>query len=338
MNLKELIDLKLNNSYSNMTMKDNNYYVIDTKSNNLLIYNKEGNKLSSNTLPRNYKLLAYNGLDDTFYMHMGTGSRTHYIVDSKYEEVASLIEKNVPFKARVVKDIFFDDKNSKYLILNDKRAYSVDLNGNFLQTEINTSDFYNLQSNRHNDCCCNTIDMDESIPNFRFTAIGSDGTYKYVAYKKNGSTYIAKISPTGNLIENMYIADNIDINSIYPKDGYIYAIGNDGSNNYVYVISPITSSGLDPKLQEIINKIIMLLSNVGRTENNIASIISSEVSKLNKVISSTNDLNLILEANKSVNELIKTVKELDEYEYEKLKELLPAIIELEKYLKDNKKA
>lgn len=334
MNLKELFDLKLNNSYSNMTIKNNNYYVIDTKSNNLLIYDEKGKMLSSNELKNNYKLLAYNSLDDIFYMHYGTGSRIHYVVNNEFEEIGTLLEKNIPFKARNVVDIFFDEKNTKYLILNDKRAYSIDLDGNFIQNEINTKDFYDISNNRQY-CCSGCIkESDDSILNFNFTAIGSDGIYKYVAYKKDGSTYIAKLSASGNIIEKIYVSDKVNINSLYPKDGNLYAIGNDGNDNYVYLISPTYSGGVDPKLQEIINKIIYLLDNVSNMENNIANIVGSEVNKLNKVIASTNDLKLILEANNSVNELIKTVKDLDKDEYEKLKELLPAIIELEKYLND----
>lgn len=233
MNLKELIDLKLYNDYSNMTVKKDNYYIIDTKTNNLLIYDKKGNIKDTTSLSEKYKLLTYNELEDVFYMHDGSASRKHFVLNSDFEEIRTFTEKGIPFKNRNIKDIFFDKYNLKYLILNDKRAYSVDTDGNYIQSEINVSDFYNIVHNSNNGCCCSNKGVEEAISNFKFTAIGSDGTYKYVAYVENNSTYIAKVSPSGNLIEKMYIADNIEINSIFPNNNYLYAIGNDGHDNYV---------------------------------------------------------------------------------------------------------
>lgn len=323
MYIKKKYDLNLHNDYSNMTIRDNEFHILNN--NKIFIYDGNVNKIAEKELSKSYKLLTYNSNESLYLTHLGNTSKEYYKVNFNYETFDNLIEKSSFLKRRAIKDIFFDAVNLKYIIIDNKKCYSIDLNGKYLQNEINVKDFYDIPITSN--CCL----IDPDIPNFNFTAIAKDDKYKYVAYNKNNSSYLAKISLNGNLINKLYIDDDIKITSLVKKDNLLYALINYSNNNYLYEIS-LSDDILNSEIQEVLATIIILLNNINFTETEIANIINVEANKIKYALNTTTDLDLIIDVNNSAKEMINSIGVLEQNEYENLKELLLSIKELEKYL------
>lgn len=318
MYIKEIKDLNLYNNYSNMTIRDNVLHILNK--NKIYIYNLDGNKIDEKEISNEYKLLTYNNDDNNYLMHIGDSSRIYIKLNFNYEEYDMINENTFGRRLKKITDIYYDNENKKYLISNENQVYSFNVLGKYLKNEINVNEFFNIPIN----------DMSYT-PDFTFTGVSIDENYKYVAYNENGSNFVAKLSKRGNLIENLFISDEVKINSLVPVNNMLYALGNDGENNYLYIIGD-GSGSINPKVNEIIDRIIVLTSNVSNSENAIASIINEEANKIKRVLEITDDPNVILNVNESANEMIKTVGELENNEYINLQKLLESILELEQYL------
>lgn len=318
MYIKEIKNINLYNDYSNMTIKDNFLHILNK--NKIHIYDLNGNKIEEKELSNEYKLLTYNSDDNNYLMHVGDSSRIYIKLNFNYEEYDMINENTFGRRLKKITDIYYDNEENKYLVANENQVYSFDALGNYLKNEINVNEFFNIPIN----------DM-SYVPDFTFSGIAKDNNYKYVSYNENGSNFIAKLSKKGNLIENLFISDEVKINSLVPVNNMLYALGNDGENNYLYIIGD-GSGSINPKVNEIIDRIIVLTSNVSDSENAIASIINAEANKIKRVLTVTDDPNVMLAVNESANEMIKTVGELENNEYINLQKLLESILELEQYL------
>ncbi len=320
MYIKNIFKLQ-DNDYSNATQKDKMYNMIDGKTNNLYIYDNNKTKIDTKTMLNNYKLITYNSINN-FYVMNTNNSVNFKIVNMNFEEINDFII--IPNFKRSINDIAFDKDNNRYLLVDNLLAYAIDSNGKFIKSLINTNDFYE----KTYDCCYKLI----VHPNdFKFTAIGTDGKYIYVAYIKNGSTYLAKLSQKGNLVENMFIGDNIIIKSILFNDG-LYLLGNESTNNNLYEIGTSSGGNIDPKIQEIIDKIIVLLNNVAINEEKVANLIDAESQKIKKIVETSDNFEEILAINNSAKEIITLASAIENSQYDNLVIILESIIELEKYL------
>jgi hypothetical protein len=196
--------------YSNATVKDSEFYVLNGN-NSLYIYNKD-KKINTKSLLKNYTVLTYNG---EFYLMNLNGAKTFDKINSEYKVIGKFnIKKNSHKK---INDIFYDKYDNKYLVAEKLNVYSVDFDGNYLKNEVFATDFYNI---KNNGVC--KIEYATSPFDFKFTAVGTDGEYKYVAYEKNGSSFLTKISKNGNVIETLFIGDGKHVNSIVFKQWDVF--------------------------------------------------------------------------------------------------------------------
>lgn len=327
MYIKSSLNLNTKGIYNNMTVRNNEYHLLDDTS-KIYKYDEKFNFVDTEKLDRNFKLLTYNENDYIYLMSLENSSKNLKKVNFNYEEYADLIIKNTLLKIHNLKDIYYDKYHSRYLIADKRHVFSIDKDGNFLKNEVLNDEFYDLKIDI--DCC-----QKEEIINpkdFSFTAVGTDGKYKYVAYTKNKSAFIAKISENGSKIDDVYVGDNIVVNSIVFNNKKMLALANDKKNDIIYEIEYDLSKIINPKLEEIINKLIELLNNVSINEVGVSTIINTEMEKVKKIMETTKDPNIILEANNSATKMITEAVGLEDAQYNNLLIILETIKELESYL------
>lgn len=305
------------NNYSNATFKDNQYYMLDYLTANIYSYDNNKKRIEAKRLNQKYTILTYNAKDDCFIM--GQGSSKFNKLDNTFKETDKFIVKNC---RQNINDIAYDKFNDKYLIVDDLNAYSVNSYGSFIKNELFTYDFYQK--------CCDS--PKRTMPsNFKFTAIGTDGAFNYVAYCKNGSSFLSKLSKNGNLIETLFIGDNIRIKSILFNEKLLL-LGTDNKKNYLYEIDFGTDSKHDPKIQMIIDNIISLIQNVAYNEAAIGNLVNSESEKVRKITEIGQTAEEIIGVNNSVIPIITEAAVMEAKQNSNLLLLLQSILELEKYL------
>jgi len=208
------------------------------------------------------------------------------------------------------------------MIMNKKIA-SINYDGTDYKNEVNTTDFYQTEI-----VIENCIRVTKIVPrDFSFLASGTDSEYKYVAYKKNNSTFLAKVSESGTKIDELYIGDNVNINSIVLNDG-LYLNGINEENNIIYEISLVMDGGINNIINDIVNSLINLIDKVSLSETSIASIILTEADKVKKVIETTSNIDKILEVNESILPVISEAVALEQYERSNLNDIMKLIEEL----------
>src|SRR5574344_658908 len=335
MNIKSILNLENSVSdYTNATTRDNNFELLDSTTNKLYIHDKTGKKIDEKPLNKNFKTLTYNDKENFYLMLDDNTKNTFSKLDENLNEIDTFeVDTNIPIKSTIT-DIFFDKVNNKYLITDRINAYSVDLQGKFLKYELLMSDFYNITIANNGRYSYEKISPD----NFCFTGIGSDENYKYIAYSKNNSSYVSKISNNGSLADNLFIDDNLLVHSILHNDSIFLATKKDEKKvkqNNIYELDLSNSNpSINNKIEEILNNIILLLNNVSTTENSVANLIFSEANKIKKILEISNDPNTILKANDSVKDIISTAADLELSEHDNLNILLESIVELEKLIKN----
>ena len=322
MYIKNIFTLQDTN-YTNATIKDTMYHIVDGISNDLYIYDNNKNKNNTKSLSSNYKLIAYNSIDNYYIMNNNNSIKFDKI-NSDLESIGTFnIKTN---NKRIINDIAFDKYSNQYLAIDNLIAFAISTDGKIIKSLIDPYDFYEKKY----DCYCELIINPKG---FKFTAIGADENYNYVTYTKNGSTFLAKLSKYENIVEKLYIGDNVEINSIVFNDK-LYLLGTDNGINKLYEISNSISGALDPKVQEIINKILDLLNNVSVNEKAIANMIDVESKKIQKIIDISDNFEEILAINNSAKEIVTLATTMETSQHNNLIIILESILQLEKYLNE----
>lgn len=325
MYIKNKLDLNSTKDHCNMTTRNNNFEFLESNTNNLYVYNKNGTLISKEQLDKNYIVLTFNDNENTYLTSTCAHTNHFEKLRRDYKKIENFVIKTDNSKFIKINDIFFDRKNSKYLIADDRNIYSIDQNGNFLNNEICTKELFENTSC----CCCNECCSNNNCCNERFVAIGSDGIYKYAAYTKNSSSYISKFSKNGALINKMFVDDNTDILSIGINNG-IYLGVKKNQKNFIYELAEKSKVNyIDPRISDVLDKILTQLNTVSISENSISSLINSEAYKIKKILEISTDTNEILAVNNSVKETLKEAVTLDTLQKDNLKILLESLKELE---------
>ncbi|MEG1009435.1 MAG: hypothetical protein RSF67_06470 [Clostridia bacterium] len=178
---------------------------------------------------------------NTFYLSSKDEVNKIYKTDNRFKPLTN-IKLSVPSNMiGKIKSIFFNKYECKILITTEKNVYSVTKEGNFIKEEVNIDEFSECKKRNEvsypNCCNCGVREpVKNKNKNIVFTAGGYFCGYKYVAYTKNNSCYLAKISENGNIIKKSYIGDNITINSIFEKCNNLeFLVTTDAGYNYIYI-------------------------------------------------------------------------------------------------------
>lgn len=321
MYIKKIVPLGTNKVATSLTTRDSNFEAL-VDNDKIYVLNKNNDVISIKNLNNSYGIFTFDDYKKEYVMVPKSGTIKR--VNTNLEEFDEF-KVSKPFEDKV-DDIFFDILNNRYLILEKKRVYSVDPNGKYLKSEVNSNDFYSVRV--VNTCGCIKKEIEPS--DFMFTAIGSDASGKYVAYNKNNSAYLAMVSENGSKMDEIFLGDNLKVNSIVSNNGLYLNVGKDGVD-YLYELS-ISDGSISGKLQDIISNLNSLIDKISFTETQIGSLISAEADKIKKVLSETTDLNLIINTNESVSTVINGLAQVELGERDNLALIIQAINELEKII------
>ncbi|MEG1900646.1 MAG: hypothetical protein RR161_03755 [Bacilli bacterium] len=280
-----------------------------------------------------------------YYMACSNDKNNLFITTNNYEEIDSICLKIPREYYDTIKSISLNNCLKKILIATEKKIYSIDFDGNFITSEISYNTTNTLIGIANpirtiNSCGC---PCPTPVPPKKdyFTAVGYFCQNKYVAYIKDNSAYLAEISNNGNIISNEFIGDNITINSIMSVNGCLQLLVTKNKNyNYIYITDINCVCNCNEKVYletkpkkgqfdylEIINKCkessncdfgYDIMESIALVETAISHILNAEGEKIQKIISLTDDPDVILKVNESVNTVIKNVTFLEQVLYGKL--------------------
>ncbi len=323
MYIKKINKLGIDNLASNLTTKDFNFEALNN--NQIYVLDKDNSLIAIKTLKNPYKIFTFNDNIQEYIMMNENG--TFNRVNTNLEETNEL-KISKPNKLKV-NDVFFDKLNNRYLLADNQYVYSNSINGDFLKNEVNIDDFYTIRTTISCGCPINKI-----VPSdFAFTAVGSDENGKYIAYNKNNSAYLALVSENGSKASELFIGDNLKVNSIAINDG-IFLNVTKGNDDYLYEISLSDGGSVSPQIEDIISNLNTLIDKIGSSEAQIGTLIQTEADKVRKVLNETTDLNLILQTNASVSDVVSGLANIELSEKDNLNLIIEAIMELQKIIRE----
>ncbi len=296
------------------------------------------NNITNIDVKNYYSLITVNHTSNVFYMISNISKKRLYKSTINYEEIDSLVLKGIK-NTSAINSLAVDNNQSKILILNSSNLYSITYEGNYIKDEISKKVVYKLIG-INNDGCYPGIHYENKL-----TAVGYFCSSKFVAYTCEGSAYIAKISPNGNIISNNYIDDDIVINSIFNVNGNLQLlVTKNDKYNYIYVSNlmcdedNIEDCNCDnKKVYEIKDRNICgyieipnkcekptrnpnndIIESVALIETALSHILNAEGEKIQKILSVSDDPCEILRVNESINSTIRNVTFLEQILYNKL--------------------
>ncbi|MEG0026411.1 MAG: hypothetical protein RR847_04475 [Bacilli bacterium] len=239
------------NVYTGAEFNLKKYQILQPATSQIKEYNIKTNQTNNIKVSNPYSSITKDDLNQLFYMASSSSVNKLYRTTENYEEIDSL-ELKVP-KEYIAKinAISLNNYVKKILITTDKNVYSVNFAGNFITTEISDNTVTTLLGTTNqttriiNQCGCFVkIPVLSNDLNF-FTSGAYFCDKKYIAYIKNGSAYIANISPNGNIIDINYIGDDIVINSIFSVNGTMnLLVTKNKKYNYIYITDLICCKNL----------------------------------------------------------------------------------------------
>ncbi|MFV0249440.1 MAG: hypothetical protein ACK5HP_00135 [Bacilli bacterium] len=326
-----------NNYYLGALFKCNNYLFFKTNEKILEFFNCNFKKIVSKKLCDSYITITV-GEENCFYALKQDDYDYIYILNDKFIEVDRIflnVSRN--FK-KIIKSISYN-KNKIYILTSDL-LYSVTTNGDFIKVELNQSNLENFNNKSEtiyfknlNGCCIEKNKKSKII----FSSVGFFCDKLYVSYIINNSSYVSLISKNGNIINKIYIDDNIEVNSILTvNENLEFLVTKVGKYNYLYITDYCCS-----KIKKIDNCNICLepckkdkchvcdckqqycdlLESIALEEAAISHILNAEGEKIQKAVCLSNNICDLLKINESVTKTISNVNILEQILLEKLNSL-----------------
>lgn len=317
---------KPDNIYTSSVIVDDNYYFtmpllnIINKYDPLTLDNKYFQTI------RPYNSITYNNNDNLFYLSSSDDKKNLYVTDTCFNEIDS-IKLNIPKDYLVdIKNIYYYEKDKKIMITTINCVYSITTDGYFIKEEIKAPITYKKLSleeviANHNGCQFN----ESFTPSIQFTASSYFCDTKHIAYKKYDCAYLVKVSDKGNIIEIIYVDDDITINSIMNDQGRLkLLITKNNMYNYIYTTNikcckhhfqdynyPLKKQCFNEHMdcKQLSADILESIANI---EKVIADILNIESLKIDKVLNCSDNQHDIIKTNESVN---KTIQELTMLEH-----------------------
>lgn len=220
-----------------------------------------------------------------------------------------------------IKNLSYDKENKKIFVTTTYNVYSITEDGYFIKEEIyiyaisNESKKGYVQNNLTTKNGRNTyVSSITNIKEVELTASIYFDKNKYIAYSKNGSAFIALVSRRGNIIKNIYIDDDIYINSLINANGSLQLlITKNDLYNYIY----LPELECDPpfhnnKSYSTTTDEIDVIESIAAIERFLADILNIEAQKIKASLENTNKQSDILKMNKSVNKILSNITVLEQ--------------------------
>jgi len=304
--------------YVDCLVVNNDYYFLIPTINKVYKYNFGLSDFIPLETEEKYKGVTYNKSEDILYTIKENDNNNIFITDLQFKEIG-LIKLNVNEKYKdKINDIYYCDIKKRIYITTDNYVYSVTEDGYFIKEEYDISKVGTITTTtivRELDGKTYPVTTTIPIPNTYFTCCYALHNSLYIGYVKEKSSYLIRISLSGEMIENNYIDSNIKINSIINVTDCInlLILSND-LYNYIY-ITDFKNNTEGCHWEQCRNKI---LESVALVTSSISSILNVESEKMKKVISESNNISEVIEASNSVNKTIDGVASLEQLLLEKL--------------------
>lgn len=333
MKFKEEKNLKneINKIYSDCVYNGNSYKLLNPNEKEISIYRCNNVKITDKKLCNSYTKIANNKEKKLYYVIKKDENSKIYILDDKYNEFDVINLKIENKYKKEIKSIEYNNKEKIIYICLDSLIYSVTLCGCFIKEEL-TEEAINkmkyIEPAKYNRCkytppkdCIN------------LTAISYINKYIYVAYKIKYISYIAKISRKGNIIENYFVDEDIDILSIINVNERIeLLILKCKKYNSILTTTPekCKYKNIDhtpvichehchhEKKCDINCELGNVIHSIANIEKALAELIIVEAQKVKKIIEISHNTEEILKINDSVNKTIKNITILEQELVDKL--------------------
>ena len=256
--LINLINIK--NNFINAKFLNNKYYFLN-KTKEIYIYNQYLNLESIKKTEYQFINITFNNKINKFVASTKDSFNRLYILNENFE-IISVFDLKIPTNLQnKISDLYFDKETISYTITTNSSILKIDENGNF---EKLISKNHNIVSTLNN----------------------------YVTLNINNSLFLCKISKNGNIIQKIYIDDDINPKIIKVSNKYLELL----SNNYIY------------KYIIIANELIEL-NLIYDTEKNINNYINNILKKI-KFDTSVKNINYLIELEKISNKNINLLSDI----------------------------
>ncbi len=322
------------NKFTSATFKNCNYSLTLPTCESIYIYDyvlQIKNKLKT---CNKYIVINESRYHNEYYAIKENDYEHIYILDLFYAEVDKIkltIPKN--YISPIV-SITYDYEKCKIIIAQKDKVFSVTLDGYFIKDELSLETRNSIFNNTSiiykniNNCCY----QKKITPNIFITAVGYFCGNLYVAYYKNNTAHIIKLSSNGNIIENYYIDDFIKINSIFNANDVLTLLTTKNDNyNYVYITSICCKNICSIKKDEECridcecnndcnhNCYDNVIESIACMEKGLANILNCEGSKLQCGIKKAKNVCELIKLNESVANTVCEISMLEQVLYNKLK-------------------
>ena len=233
-----------------------------------------------------------------------------------------IIELKIPIKYQkeIVALIYVD---CKIYIIQKNMIFSVTTDGYFIKEEINENALKKIgcykkvvNKNKNNPCC-------KEIGSAMMINI-CGGVYScgniIIVYEKENSFYSCNLTTNGNLVNCVYISDEIKIDFVYDTNCYLYFIGeNNVSKRYVYPFCKDCDCCFNGCVGDSKYKVI---NSIDCIECKLADVLECENKKLKKGIELARCVDELICLNKSVSKTISNIACLESCLKDKLEIIL----------------
>ncbi|MDD2202923.1 MAG: hypothetical protein PHT75_00300 [Bacilli bacterium] len=315
------------NIYKGSIFLNHIYYLVQPYSCSISIYNTITLEKKTFQTNKPYNSIINNGHDESFYVSSVDDSKNIYVLDQSFIEI-NIIKLMVPDKYLYpIKNLSYNKEHKTILITTTNSVYSITEEGYFIKEEIQIyaiSNEYkkdyvqnNLTTKNGRHTCVSTI---TNIKEVEITASLCFSNYKYIAYSKNGSSFIALASRRGNIIKNIYIDDDITINSLMNIDGLLQLlVTKNDLYNYIYLTDiKCYRNNCHSKSQEKRKTEIDIIESIASIESSLAEIFNTETQKIKIALENSDKQSDILKINASINKTISKITVLEQILLDKL--------------------
>ncbi len=295
--------------------------------------------ICSNPLLDTYSSFTSCGNEGYFVTKDGDNQNL-YVLDSNLNEVdqVNMALPNTSYN-KDIQGIAYDPDLAKMYVAHNNRIFSVNNQGDFIKDEVNLS-----STNTTRSSCCTSITSTATSSPANISAIGIADNNLLTTYDRNGSSFVAKVTSSGNLVNETHLDDSIEPSSILETSSGIHVLAKkNGQYNYIYTFDKQSSNCKKSNCCKIImdgecrvdiecpdlpcdleGSLCEVVRSIALIENAIAKLIDSESCKIKAAIDNTSCNKELIDINNSVSKTIMNITLLEQI----LKDKLEKAIEL----------
>ncbi len=325
--------------YTSAIYSGNSYKMLSPCEKKVDIYTCKLNKMCSKNLCEPYYLITNSKCKDEYYVVKENDYENIYLIDCKYNEI-SKIRLNIPIKyKKKIVSISYDYEKYKIYIAISNMVYSVTVEGDFIKDEITpvALDKMKFTKTQKNYGCCTPY----SPSMINITSIGFICGNLCVAYLKNDSSYIMFLSNLGDILENVFVDDDVVVTSVFLNKGRLELLMTKNLEcNYIYITDYCCNYKKNPCSCEIFNScecrvdcecekpkenkccksdLCDIIESIALIETSLSHVLNAEGEKIQKAVKIACNCEDLIKVNESVSRTITNVTMLETVLADKLK-------------------